>query len=163
MTKQQLPIVEGLFTTGDEPHLIGGKSCRKSGSEASYFFPRNLAGRDPACIDLESTGTDGTEEVLLSRQGTVWSYTNAGYQPPLPYVVKNKPSAETETSGNDSWEPFVLAAVKLEKESLVILGQMTEGVKLEDMKIGMEVELVLDVLYEDDENEYLVWKWKPAE
>ena len=26
----------------------------------------------------------------------------------------------------------------------------------------MEVELVLDVLYEDDDHEYLVWKWQPV-
>jgi hypothetical protein len=26
----------------------------------------------------------------------------------------------------------------------------------------MEVELVLDVLYSDDEHDYLVWKWKPT-
>jgi hypothetical protein len=24
------------------------------------------------------------------------------------------------------------------------------------------MELALDVLYEDDDNEYLVWKWKPV-
>jgi hypothetical protein len=24
------------------------------------------------------------------------------------------------------------------------------------------VELVLDTLYEDDEHEYIVWKWKPV-
>jgi hypothetical protein len=27
--------------------------------------------------------------------------------------------------------------------------------------VGAEVELVLDTLYEDDDNEYLVWKWRP--
>ena len=26
----------------------------------------------------------------------------------------------------------------------------------------MEMELVLDTLFEDDENEYVVWKWRPA-
>jgi len=26
----------------------------------------------------------------------------------------------------------------------------------------MEMQLVLGTLYEDDENEYVVWKWKPA-
>ena len=26
----------------------------------------------------------------------------------------------------------------------------------------MEMELVLDTLYEDDENEYVVWKWRPV-
>ena len=36
------------------------------------------------------------------------------------------------------------------------------GTEIESLKVGMEMELVLDQLYEDDENEYLVWKWKPV-
>jgi hypothetical protein len=31
-----------------------------------------------------------------------------------------------------------------------------------DLKAGMEVELVLEKLYEDEESEYMVWKWKPV-
>ena len=31
-----------------------------------------------------------------------------------------------------------------------------------DLSVGTEVELVLDVLHEDDEHEYLVWKWRPV-
>jgi hypothetical protein len=30
------------------------------------------------------------------------------------------------------------------------------------VKVGDPVELVLGTLYEDDDNEYLVWKWQPA-
>lgn len=144
MTKKQIPAVEGLFTTikndgVEEPYLIGGRGK----SRESYFFPKDLAGRDPASV------TDSEiEEVLLSRQGKVWSFTTGGYAPPPPYIAK------------EPWEPFVLAGVLLEKEKLVVLGQMVEGTQLEDMKIGMNVELVIDTLYEDEENEYLVWKWK---
>jgi hypothetical protein len=29
--------------------------------------------------------------------------------------------------------------------------------------VGMEMELVLDTLNEDAENEYVVYKWRPAE
>jgi hypothetical protein len=28
--------------------------------------------------------------------------------------------------------------------------------------VGQPMELTLGTLYEDDENEYIVWKWKPA-
>jgi uncharacterized OB-fold protein len=31
-----------------------------------------------------------------------------------------------------------------------------------DLKAGMEVELVLEKLYEDDASEYMVWRWKPV-
>ncbi len=135
--------MDGLFTMDEqEPHLIGGVGKARK----SYFFPKDLAGKDPYCVDEAEF-----DEVLLSRKGKVWSYTSAGYAPPPPYKAVKDP-----------WEPFVLAGVELEKEKLVVLGQMAGDVKLEDMSIGMAVELTLDVLYEDEENEYLVWKWKPA-
>jgi hypothetical protein len=45
---------------------------------------------------------------------------------------------------------------------MVVLGQVASGVALADLKAGMHVELVLEKLYEDDDSEYLVWKWKPV-
>ena len=30
------------------------------------------------------------------------------------------------------------------------------------LEAGLEMELVLGTLYEDDANEYLIWKWRPA-
>ena len=30
------------------------------------------------------------------------------------------------------------------------------------IEVGQEMELTLATLYEDDENEYVVWKWKPV-
>ena len=141
MPRTKVPAVEGLFTMDlDSPHLIGSKGRARD----SYFFPARLAGSDPGCVH-----DDDREEVLLSRTGRVWSYTTAEYTPPPPYVAK------------EPYEPFVLAAVELEVESLVVLGQMIDGVNLDDMAIGMEVELVLDTLYVDDDQDYLVWKWKP--
>lgn len=121
----------------DAPQLIGGKGV----TQGSYFFPRDLAGRDPQ--------NDQTEEVLLSRTGVVWSYTTASYPPPPPYVITRDP-----------WEPMVIAAVEL-PEKMVVLGPMTDDVALEDMRIGMKVELTLDVLYSDEEHEYMSWKWRP--
>ena len=140
--KPRVPAVEGLFTMDeDAPQLIGGKGV----SRGSYFFPKDLAGSDPKCV-----ADDEIEEVLLSRQGVVWSYTTASYAPPPPYVVTRDP-----------WEPLVIAAVEL-PEKIVVLGPMTDDVALEDMQVGMAVELVLDTLYEDDEHEYVSWKWRPV-
>ena len=50
----------------------------------------------------------------------------------------------------------------LSKERMVVLGQMVEGTEVSDLKAGMEVELVLEKLYEDEASEYMVWKWKPV-
>ena len=54
------------------------------------------------------------------------------------------------------------SAVELTEERMVILGQVAEGIDPESLEVGQEMELVLGTLYEDDENEYVVWKWKPV-
>ena len=142
MTKTKVPAVEGLFTMDpDEPHLIGGRGT----SRESYFFPKDLAGMDPQCCG------DELEEVLLSRTGRIWSYTNTAYPPPLPFRVTTEP-----------FEPVTIAAVELEHERMVILGMVDDGFGVEDLRVGMSVELVLATLYEDDDHEYLVWKWRPV-
>ena len=136
-----MPAVEGLFTIGDEPRLIGG---RVPGTE-SYFFPKHLGGADPRVGPVE------VEEVLLSRRGRVWSYTTSHYPPPPPFVVDSEP-----------YEPITVAAVELEAEKMVVLGQCVAGVGPDDLEVGMEMELTVDTLYRDDDCDYLVWKWRPA-
>ena len=103
-----------------------------------------MAGGDPAAVGAE------LEEVLLSNTGTVWSYTTSSYAPPPPFVANTDP-----------YEPITIAAVKLEREQMVVLGQCPQGITPDDLEIGMEMELYIDVLNEDDEHEYTVWKWRP--
>jgi uncharacterized OB-fold protein len=79
----------------------------------------------------------------------VWSYTEHYYEPPEPFMAP------------DPFEPYSIAAVELEKEKMVILGQLAEGVKHSELKAGLEVELVVEKIYEDDDTEFTVWKWKP--
>ena len=87
----------------------------------------------------------------LSRFGTVWSYTDACYQPPSPYVTPG-----------DEHVPFCIAAVELAAEGLVIMGQVVAGVTVDDLQVGQRMELVVDVLFSDDETDHLIWKWKPV-
>lgn len=142
MTKTAVAAVEGLFTLDrDEPRLIGGRAR----SRGSYFFPKSLAGSDPTCLG------DEIDEVLLSRTGKLWSFTTGEYAPPAPYVIPG-----------DEFEPYVIAAVELADESLVVLGQVVAGISVDDLSVGMEMELALDVLYSDEEHDYLVWKWAPV-
>lgn len=91
------------------------------------------------------------DPVELSNEGTLWSFTTAGYQPPEPYV-----------SPTDPFEPFCIAAVHLEAEQLVILGQVPAGIGVEDLRVGMPMRLVLDTLFVEDDVEHVVWKWAPA-
>lgn len=144
-TRTRVPALgsEGWFTPeGDEPTLLG-QQCTECGT---YAFPK----ADFGCPNPNCLGTE-FNEVPLSRRGKVWSYTDARYQPPAPYVVPG-----------DEHVPFAIAAVHLEAEGLVVMGQMIPGVTVDDLTVGQEVELVVDVLFSDDDTDHLIWKWKPV-
>lgn len=134
--------IDGWFTA-DGPALLGTR-CTSCGS---YFFPRETyLCRNPDCLGRE------LEEVPLSRTGKIWSFTNACYEPPPPFVSTTEP-----------FEPFTIAAVELDTEKMVVLGQMVRGIDVGDLRAGQPVELVIDTLFEDDNHEYLVWKWRPTD
>ena len=135
------PAIEGWFTTGGEPVLLGSR-CTTC---ATVFFPRlDAFCRNPACAGEEF------ETLELSRRGTVWSYTDAQYQPPPPYIPRG-----------ESYEPFAIAAVEL-AEGLVVLGQVADGYGVGDLRVGAEVELVVEPLYSDESGERTIWRWKPV-
>jgi uncharacterized protein len=128
---------EGWFTV-DPPALLG-RRCTTCGTVA--FPPVGAFCPNPGCAGTEF------DEHRLATTGTVWSYTDARYQPPPPYVPTSDP-----------FEPFVLAAVELDGDGIVVLGQMTEGTAITDLHVGKRVELVVEPLFEDQ----LVWRWRPA-
>jgi uncharacterized OB-fold protein len=142
MERTRVPAVEGWFTLDDPPHLIGTR-CSKSGTV--YFPPERTRSRAPGCADAE------LEEIELSRTGRLWSYTNAGYKPPEPFVAQTDP-----------FEPFCIAAVELDAEKIVVLGQCVEGVRVDDLEVGLEMELVLDVLDRTEDADVMIWKWQPV-
>ena len=143
MERTTAPAIEGWFSRGDEPALLGTR-CRECGT---VFFPREEAFcRNPGCAG------EAFDEVPLSRRGKVWSYTDARYQPPPPYIP-----------ASDPYEPFALAAVSLEAEGLVVLGQVASGFGVGDLKVGDEVELVVEPLYTDDDGTVrTTWRWRPV-
>jgi hypothetical protein len=144
MVGTRAPAVEGWFTTGEdgrEPALLGSR-CVECGS---FAFPAETS----YCKNPDCSSTS-FESVELSRRGRIWSYTDARYQPPPPYVAA------------DPYVPFCLAAVELADEKLVVMGQVVPGVVVEDLAVGDEVELVIDRLYSEEGCDYLVWKWRPV-
>ena len=139
--KPLAPAIEGWHTMSSRPHLIGSQ-CTACGT---YFFPKQSQYcRNPACDSTDF------QEVELSRTGQVWSYTNACYQPPEPFVAA------------DPFEPYAIAAVQLEKEEMVVLGQVVRGVSVDELKVGMTMELVLEALHETDDDVKVTWKWQPV-
>lgn len=139
------PVVEGWFTTGDRPRLLATR-CTTCADVVFPPIPQDAASfcRSPTCAG------EGTETVELSSRGRVWSYTDAQYQPPAPYV------AET-----DPFEPFALAAVEL-PEGLTVLGQVARGYGVDDLTVGDEVEVVVETLHTDETGERTIWRWRPV-
>ena len=140
---ERTPAFDGWYTLDEnEPRLIGSR-CAACGT---YCFPPSSGGcPNPAC------GGSVLERVPLSRTGTLWSYTNACYQPPKPYVSP------------DPFEPFAIAAVELAAERMIVLGQVSLGVGVEELRVGMPMRLVIETLYTTQGSEKVVWKWRPAE
>ncbi len=133
--------IEGWFTSGAEPRLLGSR-CTACGT---YFFPKEtFACRNPQC------GGSALEETPLSARGTLWSFTDNRYPPPPPFVA------------SDPFEPYAVAAVELTHEKMVVLGQVARGVRTEQLAVGMEMELVVETLFEDEAGAHEIWKWRPA-
>jgi uncharacterized OB-fold protein len=150
MANAQVPAVAGWFTSdgpGGVPALLGSR-CTTCGTltfpKATLFCP------NPACSGSEF------DEAPLSSRGTIWSYTDARYKPPPPFVPTSDP-----------FEPFAIVAVHLAAEKIVVLGQVVPGVSVDDLKIGMEVELVIDTLFTevagDIATDQVIWKWRPVQ
>ena len=143
MTRTRTPVIEGWFGGENEEFTLLGTACRAC---SAVFFPReDTFCRNPHCDSTE------LDEVPLSRRGRIWSYTDGRYRPPPPYVADE----------SRAWEPFALLAVELEAERMVVLGQAPPGVTVDELSVGMEVELVPGVLNEDDGYTWTTWHWKP--
>lgn len=141
MTKPRVPVIEGMFReeTDGSGRLLGGR-CPTCGAS---FFPKQWSFcRNPACGGTE------LDDVELSTRGTLWSFTDNRYAPPPPY-----PSSEP-------FEPYGVAAVELADEQMVVLGQLAAGTDVGGLSLGREMELIVEPLYETDDEVRTVWKWR---
>src|ERR1700730_15509890 len=125
---KQRPIADGLFTwPAEQPELIGS-CCRDCGV---IIFP--VQSTCPSC-----TGSN-TEQRLLGRRGTLWSFTVLSFMPKSPYAGDE--TAETFT-------PYGVGYIELP-------GQVRVEARLREndpdrLRIGMPMELVI-VPYRSDE------------
>ncbi|MCC5954031.1 MAG: OB-fold domain-containing protein [Acidimicrobiia bacterium] len=137
-----VPAIAGWFTDDPAPTLLG----TRCGACGTVCFP----GQQQRCPN-PNCGSDQLSEHRLSNRGVLWSYTDARYQPPPPYV----PTA-------DPHQPFAIAAVHLEAEAMVVLGQVPDDVATTDLEVGLPMRLVIEPLFTNDEGTtHTVWKWRP--
>lgn len=140
-TTNARPAVEGWFTTDSQSPALLGSRCTACGS---YYFPQVLNRcRNPYC------GSETLETTELSRTGKVWSVTSASYAPPKPFFAA------------DPFVPFAIVAVELEKEKMVVLGRAIDGVDAKSIRVGDEVEVVLESGYQVEGVDQLIWKFRP--
>ena len=93
----QVPVADGLFTWPDEsPQLIGS------------HFPESGVVTFPRQSSCPRTSSTVVEDVLLPRQGRLWSWTVQGFLPKSPpYAGRETPQTFVLTS------PVVIDRVRL--------------------------------------------------
>ncbi len=145
MAETRVPAVgaEGWFTT-DPPARVGQR-CGLC--ETVAFPPTDRFCPNPAC----EGGEDDLAPHRLAPTGTIWSYTDARYAPPPPYVPRTDP-----------YEPFTPAAVEVDGSGLVVPEQVVDGVTVDDLAVGQRIELVVDTLFADGDDAYTMWRWRPV-
>ncbi len=134
------PVGDGLFTWPDEePRLIGSR-CADCGAVA---FPEQHS--CPRC-----TGTN-VRRHLLSRKGTLWTWTVQGFRPKSPPY-----------EGPTDFEPYPVGYVELPGE--VKVETLLVDVTPDQLQIGMEMELAIVPFRSSATDEQLVtFAFRPVE
>jgi len=137
-TTQRRHVVPGAFAETPNGARLLGSRCAGCGA---CFFPRSPACRNPGCTDKH------IEDVELSPRGTLWTYTVQYYKPPPPARL------------DEPFTPYGIGLVDL-PEGIRIMGMISSD-DPESLKIGQEMELVIETLHHDDDgSEVLTWKWR---
>jgi uncharacterized OB-fold protein len=126
-------VRKGLFDWPSEKPSLIGQRCKKCGN---VFFPRRFI--CPSCFE------EGTlEETHLSRTGKLYTFC----------ILEKGPL------GFEA--PYALGYVDL-PEGLRIYSMLKEG-SIDRLKIGMEMELVVEKIREDSEGNAIIgYKFKPV-
>lgn len=122
------PITPGLFTDdADGPRLLAGR-CAVC---ARLHFPASTV--CPYC------GAADAAPAALGARGTLWLWTVVASRPP----------------GYRGPVPFGFGVVELEDGGLRVVTRLTEA-RLETLRQGLPVRLVLDTLFTDDDGHDVV-------
>ena len=141
--KKQIPCLDGMFTMPpEEPYLL----AMKCGSCGYFYFPKVSICRNPDCNRKEPL-----EDVRLSTKGKLHTFTVNYFMPPPPYHPP------------DPFVPYANGIIVL-PEGLKVRTMIGPGYDEKSLTVGMDMELIRDKLYEDqDGNEVLTWLFQPAQ
>jgi len=133
---KSIPFREGAFTIpsspSEKPHLIGCW-CQNCGT---YFYPRRRI-----CLNCQK---QEMEEVLLSTEGKLHTYT----------IFRQAPASGIMEP------PYAVGQIEL-LEGVIVTSILTDC-DFESLDIGMDMEMVLEEVSEDEEgNGILAYKFKP--
>lgn len=139
-SKRKIPIEEGLWITpsspGEKPQLIGSR-CLSCGE---LYFPRKKRG---LCIHCQRRSL---EDIKLSGKGKIASFT----------VVEQAPAGGFYKGS----VPYAYGAVHL-LEGVELYSLFTGN--LDDLRVGMDVQMVIEELFDDDEgNAIITYKFTPT-
>ncbi len=139
--KQQIPVLAGAWTTPssarDKPQLIGSK-CRSCGE---VYFPRRTKKLCPHCQ------RETIEDIKLSRRGKLDTFTVIMQQPGGGYYFGPV--------------PYALGVIELPEGVYIETPLKVE--KFKDLSVGMEMELVIEKIWEDTNgNELIGFKFRPV-
>jgi len=141
MGKMKIPIEKGLWKESElpdeKPRLIGSK-CTNCGE---IYFPRRNNGRCLRCYGKAVVG------IKLSNKGKIASFT----------IIERAPAGGFYKGP----VPYAYGFVDLSDDVRI---RTLYGKNLAKLKVGMEVELFIDTLYEDEQgNEVTTFKFQPVE
>lgn len=136
--KRKIPIEEGMWMTSS----IDGRSqliASQCGKCNEIFFPKKKNG---ICTHCQ---TEKLHEIILNTKGKIYNFTVVMQRPPLYY------------HGD---VPYAFGFVEL-PEGIRIRSHFT-GCNFDELKIGMDVELVIEKLGEnEDGDEIMTYKFGP--
>lgn len=137
-----VPIRPDIFTeplSPSEAVRLKGSRCRACGE---VFLGQALTCRNCGEADFK--------EVTFSRTGKLWTYT----------VVRQRPPGDHKRG--EPFSPFGLGLVEL-PEGIRVLSPLS-GVESNDLRIGMDLQLVVDRLFTDDRgNEVHAFSFGPIQ
>lgn len=131
---KRIPIRDDFYSgplAQPEKVSLAGCICQSCGE---VFF-----GKRTACENCQS---EDLKDTLLGKRGRLWSYTVIRHRPPSPYV------------GPDPFVPFGVGWVEL-PEGVRVLSPLKDC-DVDKLKVGMELELVIEPLYTDEEGSQVI-------